>query len=282
MKGQVSVPLGRGTHDSKRSAIASWSLEKRFSWEDVGNLAQERLVMRLASAQRMEADRLGAEVHLAPDQAVGPEGIRLEGAPEQTHGARLRGAPDEDHHPLGPPLQIRLPGSRKQTPRGRGRDAGGGALTVGADVAPGALLGVGERIVVEARPDLGSLLRAVGRRRASPAVSPYATNGGMDGISTCWALTSRTPGTPRATSSASSMAAVPSRVTVPAFASTVMRYLRVLGWVASATWTREASERSATSCAPAPEVCTSGRRATPATTSTAAATESFSVLRTTP
>ena len=57
----------------------------------------------------------------------------------------------------------------------------------------------------------------------------------MGGMSTCCALTSRTPLTLFATSSASSMAAVPSSVTTPALASTVIRYLRVSGFVASAT-----------------------------------------------
>src|SRR5437667_435403 len=53
-------------------------------------------------------------------------------------------------------------------------------------------------------------------------------------MSTCCVLTSRTPTTPRATSTASSMAAVPSSATPPAFASTGMRYFRVSGCVARA------------------------------------------------
>src|SRR6185295_4765673 len=74
------------------------------------------------------------------------------------------------------------------------------------------------------------------RRRSPPLWSPappgaarpdarrfYATNGGIGGISTCCVRTSRTPGTPRATSTARSSAVVPSSVTTPACASTVMR-----------------------------------------------------------
>ena len=109
----------------------------------------------LPPAKRMESDGLGAEIHLAPDQAVGPEGIGLEGAPEEAHRTGLRSAPDEDHHPFGMGLQIRLPRGRERTPWGRAFDAGGRALAVGADIAPGALLKVSERIVVEACPDLG-------------------------------------------------------------------------------------------------------------------------------
>src|SRR3989441_4082511 len=153
--GQVPVPLGQKTHDSKGSAIASRSLVKGSSWKDVWSLTQERLVMWLTSAKRVEADSLGAEVRFATDQTVGPEGIRLEGTTEQAHGAGLRGATDEDHHPFGPSLQVRLPPDRERAPLGSSLDAGGGALAVSADIAPGALLEVRERIVVEARPDLG-------------------------------------------------------------------------------------------------------------------------------
>src|SRR5207247_5385750 len=86
-----------------------------------------------------------------------------------------------------------------------------------------------------------------------------ATKGGIGGTSTCCVFTSRTPRTARATSTASSMAAVPSRVTSPLLASTVMRYFRVSGLVASATWVREASARSVTDCWASGGVASAGR-----------------------
>ena len=91
---------------------------KGLPWKDVGSLAQERLVMWLPSAKRMEADGLGAEIQIAADQAVGPKGSRLEGATEQAHGAGLRGAADEDHHAVGLSLQIRVPRDRERASRG--------------------------------------------------------------------------------------------------------------------------------------------------------------------
>ena len=108
----------------------------------------------LPSAKRMEADGLGAEIDLAPDQPVGPEGIRLECAPQEAHRAGRRGTPNEDHDSVGLSLQIRLPRGRERTALGSAVDAGGGTLTVGADLAPGALVEVGERVMVAARPDL--------------------------------------------------------------------------------------------------------------------------------
>src|SRR3989338_6065544 len=108
MMGQVSEPLGQRRHRSKGSAIASRSLLKGSPGEAVGNLAQERLVMRLPTAKRMKADGLSPEVHFATDQAVRPQAIRLECATEQPHAAGLRGATDEDHHPFGLSLQIGL------------------------------------------------------------------------------------------------------------------------------------------------------------------------------
>ncbi len=56
-----------------------------------------------------------------------------------------------------------------------------------------------------------------------------ATNGGIGGISKSCPLTSTTPGTLRATSTACSRAAVPSSRMTPRSASTVIRYLRVVG-----------------------------------------------------
>ncbi len=120
--------------------------------KDVGGVTQEGLMIRFSSAKRIEADGLGAEVHLASDQAVGPEGIRLERATEQAHGAGCRGASEENHDPFGPSLQVRLPRGREGTPRGSGVDACSGPLAVGADITAGAFLEGGERIVVEARP----------------------------------------------------------------------------------------------------------------------------------
>ena len=138
LMGQVPQPLGQRKHDSKGGAIASRSLGKGFLWKDVGGLTQDGLVIRLTSAKRMDADGLGAKIHLAANQAVGPEGIRLEGTTEQAHGAGFRGAPDKDHHAFGPSLQVRLPRGRERTPLGSALDARGGPLAIGADIAPGA------------------------------------------------------------------------------------------------------------------------------------------------
>ena len=151
--GQVSEPLGQRTHDPKGSARASRSLVKGLSWKDVESFTKEWVVSELPSAKRMEADGLGAEIDLAPDQPVGPEGIRLEGEPQEAHRAGRRGTPNENHDAVGLSLQIRLPRGRERTPLGSAGDAGGGPLTVGADIAPGALLEVGERVMEEARPD---------------------------------------------------------------------------------------------------------------------------------
>jgi len=152
--GQVSEPLGQRRHDPKGSARASRSLVKGLSWKDVGSLAKEWVVSGLPSAKRMEADGLGAEIDLAADQAVGPEGIRLEGMPEQAHRAGRRGTPNENHDSGGLSLQIRLPRGRERTALGSAVDAGGGTLAVGADIASGALVEVGERVMEETRPNL--------------------------------------------------------------------------------------------------------------------------------
>ena len=43
--------------------------------------------MRLPTTKRMNPDGFRAEVHVATDQAMRPQGIHLHGPAEQTHGA---------------------------------------------------------------------------------------------------------------------------------------------------------------------------------------------------
>src|SRR5258705_1970108 len=135
-RGQVPAPLGQRKHGSKGGATACRSLMEGSPGRAVGNLAQERLVIRVPTAKGMKPDGLSAEVHFAPDQAVRPEGIGLDGAPEQAHPAGLRGATDEDHHSARLRVQIREPESLERTSRGSRLDAGGSALPVRARLAP--------------------------------------------------------------------------------------------------------------------------------------------------
>src|SRR5262249_55697350 len=96
--GQVPHPLGRTGHESKGSAISARSLQEASAREAVGRLAQERLVLWLTAPKGVEADDLRGEMDLAPHEAMGPEAIDVEGAPQQGHRARLRAAPNEDHY----------------------------------------------------------------------------------------------------------------------------------------------------------------------------------------
>ncbi len=56
-------------------AITSRSLDEASSWKAVGRFVQERLVKRLTTAKRMEADGLGVEIDLAANEAMGPKGV---------------------------------------------------------------------------------------------------------------------------------------------------------------------------------------------------------------
>src|SRR6266702_1584294 len=68
--GQVAATLGQRKHGSKGGATACRSLMEGSHGRAVGNLAQERLVIRVPTAKGMKPDGLSAEVHFAPDQAV--------------------------------------------------------------------------------------------------------------------------------------------------------------------------------------------------------------------
>jgi len=80
---------------------------KGFSRKDIGNLTKEWMVSGLPPAKRMEADGLGAEIDLAPDQAMGPEGIRLECAAEEFTVPVAEVTPNEHHDAVGLSRQIR-------------------------------------------------------------------------------------------------------------------------------------------------------------------------------
>jgi hypothetical protein len=126
----------------------------------------------LAATERIGADRLRAEMKLAPDEAVGPEWVHRDRPAEPADRTGVRTAADEDHDPFGVCLEMRLPGGRERSPRGRHLDTGRGAVSVGLDVTPGAFMQGSERLMVEARPHLrlpaavdGGLEAAFLRRR---------------------------------------------------------------------------------------------------------------------
>ncbi len=150
----MSVPLGHGKHDSRIGAITSRSLVEALSGKHIRRLLQERLRGWLSSSERVEPDRVRVEIDLAADEALGPQGVNGEGAPEQLDTPALRRAPDEDDHALGMGLQIRLPLAGEGAPR-RGRlDPLRSTAAKGLDVALGTLLKGGKGIVVEPRPHL--------------------------------------------------------------------------------------------------------------------------------
>jgi len=117
---------------------------------------QEGLVMGFTTAKRMEADRLSVEIDIAANKPMRPQGVDRKGTAQQADGPGLRAAADEDDRSDWMGLQIRAPVGRERPPCGRRLDTDGGALAVGADRAPGTLLEVGKRRVMEASPDLGS------------------------------------------------------------------------------------------------------------------------------
>src|SRR5437762_14342465 len=115
----------------------------------------------------------------------------------------------------------RLPPSPAPVGRRRGRQGGGGRRRAQPRTPDGPAHdrgGAGPRR--RRRPDPAPLRRGLSGR---PPMFNQATNGGIGGISSCWVFTCLTPGTARATSTARSSAAVPSSVTTPPCASTVMR-----------------------------------------------------------
>jgi hypothetical protein len=104
---------------------------------------QERLLTRFPSAQGVEGDEAGIQVHLTSHQAMGPERI---------HGERV--SQQLDHVPPQGARKVLPPPCGKRPP-GWGRfDAGPGSPVVGGEIARRPALEIGEGVVMEPLPDL--------------------------------------------------------------------------------------------------------------------------------
>ncbi len=84
----------------------SRSLLKPPAGQRVGDLAQLRLMLRLAASQGEEADLVRIEIDLGSDQAVRPQRFDLEVMAQQLDAALRVGAPQEDEPTLRPGLQV--------------------------------------------------------------------------------------------------------------------------------------------------------------------------------
>ena len=86
----------------------------------IGDLAEERLMVRLAASQGVEAEAARVEVDLGTDQPVGPRGVDLEAAAQHLHGPLRVGAPQEDQPAARVGLQVQRPAlGERPTARGR-------------------------------------------------------------------------------------------------------------------------------------------------------------------
>src|SRR4029077_9385942 len=109
----------------------------------------------ITATKRVEADGLIAEIDLTANQTMRPQWIDLKGMSKQADRAGFGGATYEDYHSLGVSLEIGLPRKGQGAALGRVINTGRSALAVGADVAAGLRLKVGQGIIVEATPDFG-------------------------------------------------------------------------------------------------------------------------------
>jgi hypothetical protein len=84
------------------------------------------MVMRLTTAERVEADGLVSKIHVAANEPLGPKGAHREAMPQEADGTGLRTAADEDDRPDRMGLQVRSPGG------GNGRRVGNASIRAAA------------------------------------------------------------------------------------------------------------------------------------------------------
>src|SRR5512135_2437284 len=132
----------------------SRSLLKSPAGQRVGDLAQQRLIVRLAASQGEEADPVRIEIDLSSDQAVRPQRIDLEAMTQHLDAALRVGAPQEDEPTLRPGLQVQPPVLGEGTPRWGRLDPRRGTQAARGHELPRLLTQALERVMDEAGPDL--------------------------------------------------------------------------------------------------------------------------------
>jgi hypothetical protein len=120
----------------------------------VCGLPQERLLVRRAPTQRVEADAVPIKVNLATNEPAGPAGMDVEPSTQEGGGSSIGGAAQEDHHAAQGRVEIGVPRARKRTPRDH-LDARRAALTACLQIRVGPQPEVDVRQVPEATPAPG-------------------------------------------------------------------------------------------------------------------------------
>lgn len=101
------------------------------------NLTQQRMVVWVTSAQRVETDALMSEVHFAAHESMWPIAIDREGSAEQLDVAVFAAAAQEDHGSLERAAEVELEAFGEAAPLGCEFSAGGGLGAIGCDIAGG-------------------------------------------------------------------------------------------------------------------------------------------------
>ena len=101
------------------------------------NLTQERMVVWVTSAQRVETDALMSEVHFAAHESMRPIAIDREGSAEQIDVAVLTTAAQEDHGAFERGAEVELEAFGEAAPLGCEFSTGGGLGAIGCDITGG-------------------------------------------------------------------------------------------------------------------------------------------------
>jgi len=101
------------------------------------NLTQQRMVVWVTSAQRVETDALMSEVHVAAHESMWPIAIDMEESAEQIDIAVLTAAAQEDHGAFERGAEVELEAFGEAAPFGCEFSAGGGLGAIGCDITGG-------------------------------------------------------------------------------------------------------------------------------------------------
>ena len=100
--------------ESMTSASTSMSVSDVSGWQFISHLSKQRLMVRLSSAQCIEANHLVCDVYFTPYQPMNPRSVYFELTAKDADDSFIVGAANVDNTPAELCLRVELPPTWKR------------------------------------------------------------------------------------------------------------------------------------------------------------------------
>src|SRR5918999_906581 len=140
--------------ESMTSTSTSMSVSDVSGWQFISHLSKQRLMVRLSSAQCIEANHLVCDVYFTPYQPMNPRSVYFELTAKHADDSFIVGAANVDNTPAELCLRVELPPTWKRPTLGRCIHSCRAPRSICRHVFARLRLQCLDRLMVEVRPDL--------------------------------------------------------------------------------------------------------------------------------